>query len=50
MAADRVWLTCCALHNFLLGEDVLDDWNGELLGLNNLEDLGSLCTAATECR
>jgi hypothetical protein len=38
MAADRVWLTCCALHNFLLGEDGLDDWNGEL-GLNDLEDL-----------
>jgi DDE superfamily endonuclease len=33
-AADRVWLTCCALHNFLLEEDGLDDWNGDL-GLNN---------------
>ena len=24
---DRVWLTCCALHNFLLEEDGLDgEW------------------------
>ena len=38
MAADRVWLTCCALHNFLLEEDGLDDLNGDL-GLNNVEDL-----------
>lgn len=28
-ATDRIWLTCCALHNFLLEEDGLDvDWGG----------------------
>ena len=38
ISCDRVWLTCCALHNFLLTEDGLDvswkegiptDWEGE---------------------
>ena len=37
-SCDRVWLTCCALHNFLLAEDGMDstwragiptDWEGE---------------------
>ena len=37
--ADQIWLTCCALHNWLLDEDGLNqqweegipsDWNGEL--------------------
>jgi DDE superfamily endonuclease len=37
-AADRVWLTCCALHNFLLEEDGLDDWNGDI-GCNDITDL-----------
>jgi DDE superfamily endonuclease len=37
-AADKVWLTCCALHNLLLEEDDLDDWNGDL-GLNEVADL-----------
>ena len=37
-AADRVWLTCCALHNFLLEEDGLDEWEGELW-LNDVKDL-----------
>ena len=36
-AADKVWLTCCALHNLLLEEDGLDEWEGEL-GLNDLQD------------
>jgi DDE superfamily endonuclease len=36
-AADKVWLTCCALHNMLLSEDGLDDWSGEM-GLNDIED------------
>ena len=31
VATDRVWLTCCALHNMLLEIDGLDnDWEGEL--------------------
>ena len=38
-AADKIWMTCCALHNFLLEEDGLDkewengvpsDWEGNL--------------------
>jgi len=30
VAADRVWLTCCALHNWLLEVDGLDvEWDGE---------------------
>jgi DDE superfamily endonuclease len=37
-AADRIWLTCCALHNWLLEADGLDDWDGEL-GLNDLSDM-----------
>jgi hypothetical protein len=27
-AADSIWLTCCALHNWLLESDGLDDWLG----------------------
>ena len=28
-ATDNIWLTCCALHNFLLEQDGLDDpWDG----------------------
>ena len=39
MAVDRIWFTCCALHNWLLEADGLDeqwqsgvpsDWEGEL--------------------
>jgi DDE superfamily endonuclease len=37
-AADKVWLTCCAIHNFLLEEDGLDDWTGQL-GMNDVADL-----------
>ena len=46
-AADRVWLTCCALHNLLLEVDGLDarwehgvpsDWEGEL-GDNDAEEV-----------
>jgi hypothetical protein len=37
-AADKIWLTCCALHNWLLEADAIDDWDGEL-GLNDIEDL-----------
>jgi hypothetical protein len=30
-STDRIWLTCCALHNFLLEEDGLDlNWDGNL--------------------
>ena len=30
-AADRVWLTCCALHNWLLEIDGLSsEWDGEI--------------------
>jgi hypothetical protein len=45
-AADRIWLTCCALHNMLLNIDGLDkqwqagvpsDWEGEL-GRNDAEE------------
>jgi hypothetical protein len=36
-ASDKIWLTCCALHNLLLQADGLDEWEGEL-GLNDLED------------
>jgi hypothetical protein len=46
-ACDRIWLTCCALHNFLLTEDGMDycwkngvptDWEGEA-GLHNPDDV-----------
>jgi hypothetical protein len=45
-AADKVWLTCCALHNMLIDVDGLDegwakgarsDWDGELGNLTNSE-------------
>jgi hypothetical protein len=45
-AADKIWMTCCALHNWLLEVDGLDDkwengvpsdWEGEL-GLFSKED------------
>jgi len=45
-AADRIWLTCCALHNMLLNIDGLDkqweegvasDWEGEL-GANDPDE------------
>ena len=30
-ACDEIWLTCCALHNFLLKEDGLDEgWYREI--------------------
>jgi hypothetical protein len=41
---DKVWFTCCALHNWLLEIDrlngqwrggvLLNDWEGELVGLD----------------
>jgi hypothetical protein len=37
-SADKIWLTCCALHNCLLEADGLDDWDGEI-GLNDFSDL-----------
>jgi hypothetical protein len=46
-ATDKIWLTCCALHNFLLEEDGLDeqwkngvpsDWEGDL-GLHSSADV-----------
>ena len=37
-AADNVWLTCCALHNWLLDIDGLSlPWDGEL-GLHDIDD------------
>jgi hypothetical protein len=45
-SADKVWLTCCALHNMLIDIDGLDkgwkegarsDWDGELGNLTNSE-------------
>lgn len=37
-SADRIWLTCCALHNWLLEADGLDDWVGDI-GLNDISDM-----------
>ena len=39
---DKVWMTCCALHNWLLEVDGLDaqwenDWEGEL-GMHSADD------------
>ena len=35
---DRVWLTCCALHNFLLDEDGLDgEWGATRYYLDGVE-------------
>jgi hypothetical protein len=48
-ATDKIWLTCCALHNFLLEADGLDeqwefgvpsDWEGEL-GEHNSSDVSA---------
>ena len=37
-AADNVWMTCCALHNWLLEIDELSlPWDGEF-GLHDIED------------
>ena len=37
-AADNVWLTCCALHNFVLEEDGLaEEWLGSI-GQNDVDD------------
>ena len=39
LAADNIWMTCCALHNMLLFADGLaDEWQGEL-GNNDREEL-----------
>ena len=36
--ADKIWLTCCALHNYLLEIDGLNiDWNGDI-GLLEIEE------------
>jgi DDE superfamily endonuclease len=37
--ADKIWLTCCALHNWLLEADNLEEWVGEI-GMNDIEDIG----------
>ncbi|CAB9525869.1 Plant transposon protein [Seminavis robusta] len=38
-AADRIWLTCCALHNKLLKADgLLDEWEGAR-GENDVDDM-----------
>jgi hypothetical protein len=36
--ADKIWLTCCALHNWLLEADGLDDWASEK-GQNDVADM-----------
>ena len=37
--ADKIWKTCCALHNMLLEVDGLDvEWNGEI-GLHDESDV-----------
>ena len=52
LATDRIWLTCCALHNYLLQSDglnkewergVASDYQGELglIRTNDLEELPS---------
>lgn len=50
---DRVWLTCCALHNFLLAEDELDnEWTAaEYLGFegqHDAEDVARYLAARTD--
>jgi hypothetical protein len=51
-AADKVWLTCYALHNMLIDVDGLDkgwaegarsDWDGESGNLANSEAVAILC-------
>jgi Plant transposon protein len=46
VSADKVWMTCCALHNWLLEEDGLDErwdhnvksnWEGELGTLDEMD-------------
>ncbi|CAB9502528.1 Plant transposon protein [Seminavis robusta] len=37
-AADKTWLTCCALHNMLLECDGLDEWNGSV-GENDVVEM-----------
>ena len=37
-AADNIWMTCCALHNWLLEVDGLNgEWNGEI-GLHDFDE------------
>jgi DDE superfamily endonuclease len=44
-AADRIWLTCCALHNLLLESDGLNqEWEGEL-GNNDPQEIRQLPAA-----
>jgi hypothetical protein len=54
-AGDKIWLTCCALHNMLLDHDGLDehwqagvpsDWQGKL-GQHEQSDLNRLPAAIT---
>jgi DDE superfamily endonuclease len=46
VATDRIWLTCCALHNRLLKVDGLDgEWNGAM-GLNDVHDMRRLAPFA----
>jgi hypothetical protein len=45
-ATDRIWLTCCALHNFLLEEDGLDagwDMNQYMSDLGDHDEEDSNC-------
>ncbi len=40
---DDIWLTCCALHNWLLDIDGLSDqWNDEVLGSDWDGELGQM--------
>jgi hypothetical protein len=44
VTVDKVWLTCCALHNWLLDIDGLDkDWDGRNVPTSEWEgELGQL--------
>eukprot|EP00797_Seminavis_robusta_P020115 Sro3065_g343090.1 Plant transposon protein (509) ;mRNA; r:3511-5037 len=38
VAADKIWLTCCALHNWLLRTDGLDEWHSSM-GENDVQEM-----------
>ncbi|CAB9518733.1 Plant transposon protein [Seminavis robusta] len=46
-AADKVWLTCCALHNFLLIADGNDEWDGAV-GQNEVEEMRRMAPFALQ--
>ena len=57
-AADKIWMTCCALHNWLLEVDGLSEgwesgtrseWEGEL-GDNDTEDIENYFDRSTGAR